>query len=87
MGCAGYESTAPVAAIMGPREQRVSLGVTITLKCVITSPYQTKPIKGVQWFKDNKLLTFQVSGAEKAVKTWTGVEILWGFFLMGYEEE
>lgn len=60
--CAGYESTAPVAAIMGPRQQTVAAGSTITLKCLINSPYQTRPIKGVQWFRDNKLLTFQVTG-------------------------
>ncbi|XP_043663816.1 zwei Ig domain protein zig-8-like isoform X2 [Vespula pensylvanica] len=54
-----YESTAPVAAIMGPREQRVPSGSTITLRCVISSPYQTRPIRGVQWLQDNKLLTFQ----------------------------
>lgn len=56
----GYESTAPVAAIMGPREQSVASGSTITLRCVILSPYQTRPIRGVQWLRDNKLLTFQV---------------------------
>lgn len=56
----GYESTAPVASIMGPREQRVPSGSTITLRCVILSPYQTRPIRGVQWLRDNKLLTFQV---------------------------
>jgi len=56
----GYESTAPVADIMGPREQRVPSGSTITLRCVILSPYQTRPIRGVQWLRDNKLLTFQV---------------------------
>ncbi|XP_076388756.1 lachesin isoform X2 [Megachile rotundata] len=54
-----YESTAPVASIMGPREQRVPSGSTITLRCVILSPYQTRPIRGVQWLRDNKLLTFQ----------------------------
>ncbi|XP_043467600.1 basement membrane-specific heparan sulfate proteoglycan core protein-like [Leptopilina heterotoma] len=52
-----FESTAPVAAIMGPREQRVPSGSTITLRCVITSPYQTRPIRAVQWLRDNKLLT------------------------------
>lgn len=57
----GYESTAPVAAIMGPREQSVASGSTITLRCVILSPYQTRPIRGVQWLRDNKLLTFQVT--------------------------
>lgn len=56
----GYESTAPVATIMGPREQRVPSGSTITLRCVITSPYQPRPIRGAQWLRDNKLLTFQV---------------------------
>ncbi|XP_043513774.1 uncharacterized protein LOC122530679 isoform X3 [Frieseomelitta varia] len=56
-----YESTAPVAAIMGPREQRVPSGSTITLRCVILSPYQTRPIRGVQWLRDNKLLTFQAN--------------------------
>ncbi|KAK0180399.1 hypothetical protein PV327_006043 [Microctonus hyperodae] len=54
-----YESTAPVATIMGPREQRVPSGSTITLRCVITSPYQPRPIRGAQWLRDNKLLTFQ----------------------------
>ncbi|EGI59975.1 hypothetical protein G5I_11762 [Acromyrmex echinatior] len=57
-----YESTAPVADIMGPREQRVPSGSTITLRCVILSPYQTRPIRGVQWLRDNKLLTFQPLG-------------------------
>lgn len=56
----GYESTAPVADIIGPQEQRVPSGSTITLRCVILSPYQTRPIRGVQWLRDNKLLTFQV---------------------------
>lgn len=56
----GYESTAPVADIMGPQEQRVPSGSTITLRCVILSPYQIRPIRGVQWLRDNKLLTFQV---------------------------
>lgn len=45
---------------MGPREQSVASGSTITLRCVILSPYQTRPIRGVQWLRDNKLLTFQV---------------------------
>lgn len=36
-------------------------GSTITLRCVILSPYQTRPIRGVQWLRDNKLLTFQVT--------------------------
>ncbi|XP_011501715.1 PREDICTED: uncharacterized protein LOC105365297 [Ceratosolen solmsi marchali] len=67
-----YESTAPVAAIMGPREQRVQTSSTITLKCVITSPYQTRPIKGVQWFRDNKLLTFQANRGGINVETVTG---------------
>ncbi|XP_067207555.1 zwei Ig domain protein zig-8-like isoform X1 [Linepithema humile] len=57
-----YESTAPVADIMGPQEQRVPSGSTITLRCVILSPYQTRPIRGVQWLRDNKLLTFQTRG-------------------------
>ncbi|XP_031785705.1 roundabout homolog 2 isoform X4 [Nasonia vitripennis] len=68
----GYESTAPVAAIMGPREQRVPAGSTISLKCVITSPYQTRPIKGVQWFRDNRLLTFQAARGGINVETVTG---------------
>ncbi|XP_020285778.1 lachesin-like isoform X2 [Pseudomyrmex gracilis] len=55
----GYESTAPVADIIGPQEQRVPSGSTITLRCVISSPYQIRPIRGVQWLRDNKLLTFQ----------------------------
>ncbi|XP_001600432.2 fibroblast growth factor receptor-like 1 isoform X3 [Nasonia vitripennis] len=67
-----YESTAPVAAIMGPREQRVPAGSTISLKCVITSPYQTRPIKGVQWFRDNRLLTFQAARGGINVETVTG---------------
>lgn len=46
---------------MGPREQSVASGSTITLRCVILSPYQTRPIRGVQWLRDNKLLTFQVT--------------------------
>lgn len=50
-----------MAAIMGPREQSVASGSTITLRCVILSPYQTRPIRGVQWLRDNKLLTFQVT--------------------------
>ncbi|OXU23989.1 hypothetical protein TSAR_016854 [Trichomalopsis sarcophagae] len=68
----GYESTAPVAAIMGPREQRVPAGSTISLKCVITSPYQTRPIKAVQWFRDNRLLTFQAARGGINVETVTG---------------
>lgn len=64
-----YESTAPVAAIMGPREQRVPSGSTITLRCVITSPYQTRPIRGVQWLRDNKLLTFQAGRGGIIIET------------------
>ncbi|XP_076240120.1 zwei Ig domain protein zig-8 isoform X2 [Calliopsis andreniformis] len=67
-----YESTAPVAAIMGPREQRVSSGSTITLRCVILSPYQTRPIRGVQWLRDNKLLTFQAARGGINVETERG---------------
>ncbi|KAJ8683608.1 hypothetical protein QAD02_019400 [Eretmocerus hayati] len=64
-----FESTAPVAAIMGPRELRLLLGSTITLKCVVTSPYQTRPIKGVHWLRDNKLLTFQAARGGINVET------------------
>ncbi|XP_066583194.1 zwei Ig domain protein zig-8-like isoform X1 [Prorops nasuta] len=67
-----YESTAPVATIMGPREQRVPSGSTITLRCVITSPYQTRPIRGVQWLRDNKLLTFQAARGGINVETEKG---------------
>ncbi|KAK9308966.1 hypothetical protein QLX08_001171 [Tetragonisca angustula] len=67
-----YESTAPVAAIMGPREQRVPSGSTITLRCVILSPYQTRPIRGVQWLRDNKLLTFQAARGGISVETERG---------------
>ncbi|XP_034178786.1 lachesin isoform X1 [Osmia lignaria lignaria] len=67
-----YESTAPVAAIMGPREQRVPSGSTITLRCVILSPYQTRPIRGVQWLRDNKLLTFQAARGGINVETERG---------------
>lgn len=67
-----YESTAPVAAIMGPREQRVPSGSTITLRCVISSPYQTRPIRGVQWLQDNKLLTFQAARGGINVETEKG---------------
>ncbi|XP_014606147.1 PREDICTED: uncharacterized protein LOC106787903 isoform X1 [Polistes canadensis] len=67
-----YESTAPVAAIMGPREQRVPSGSTITLRCVISSPYQTRPIRGVQWLRDNKLLTFQAARGGINVETEKG---------------
>ncbi|CAB0032801.1 unnamed protein product [Trichogramma brassicae] len=55
----GFESTAPVAAILGPRELRLAAGSTISFKCIVTSPYLTRPIKAVQWLKDNRLLTFQ----------------------------
>ncbi|XP_076679157.1 zwei Ig domain protein zig-8 isoform X2 [Andrena cerasifolii] len=68
----GYESTAPVATIMGPREQRVVSGSTITLRCVILSPYQTRPIRGVQWLRDNKLLTFQAARGGINVETERG---------------
>ncbi|KAL0100727.1 hypothetical protein PUN28_019244 [Cardiocondyla obscurior] len=68
----GYESTAPVADIMGPREQRVPSGSTITLRCVILSPYQTRPIRGVQWLRDNKLLTFQAARGGINVETEKG---------------
>ncbi|XP_046431344.1 uncharacterized protein LOC124185055 isoform X1 [Neodiprion fabricii] len=68
----GYESTAPLAAIMGPREQRVSSGSTITLRCVVTSPYQTRPVRGVQWLRDNKLLTFQAARGGIIVETEKG---------------
>ncbi|XP_014239151.1 uncharacterized protein LOC106660603 isoform X2 [Trichogramma pretiosum] len=54
-----FESTAPVAAILGPRELRLAAGSTISFKCIVTSPYLTRPIKAVQWLKDNRLLTFQ----------------------------
>ncbi|XP_046749461.1 uncharacterized protein LOC124413129 isoform X2 [Diprion similis] len=67
-----YESTAPLAAIMGPREQRVSSGSTITLRCVVTSPYQTRPVRGVQWLRDNKLLTFQAARGGIIVETEKG---------------
>ncbi|KAG7206661.1 hypothetical protein KM043_000337 [Ampulex compressa] len=67
-----YESTAPVAAIMGPREQRVPSGSTITLRCVVLSPYQTRPIRGVQWLRDNKLLTFQAARGGINVETERG---------------
>ncbi|KYN16458.1 hypothetical protein ALC57_11328, partial [Trachymyrmex cornetzi] len=67
-----YESTAPVADIMGPREQRVPSGSTITLRCVILSPYQTRPIRGVQWLRDNKLLTFQAARGGINVETEKG---------------
>ncbi|KZC10404.1 PREDICTED: hemicentin-1-like [Dufourea novaeangliae] len=67
-----YESTAPVAAIMGPREQKVAPGSTITLRCVILSPYQTRPIRGVQWLRDNKLLTFQAARGGINVETERG---------------
>ncbi|XP_028044794.1 zwei Ig domain protein zig-8 isoform X1 [Monomorium pharaonis] len=67
-----YESTAPVADIMGPREQRVPSGSTITLRCVILSPYQTRPIRGVQWLRDNKLLTFQAARGGICVETERG---------------
>ncbi|XP_003692645.1 uncharacterized protein LOC100867244 [Apis florea] len=67
-----YESTAPVAAIMGPREQSVPSGSTITLRCVILSPYQTRPIRGVQWLRDNKLLTFQAARGGINVETERG---------------
>ncbi|XP_017788885.1 PREDICTED: uncharacterized protein LOC108571378 [Habropoda laboriosa] len=67
-----YESTAPVAAIMGPREQRVASGSTITMRCVILSPYQTRPIRGVQWLRDNKLLTFQAARGGINVETERG---------------
>lgn len=69
---ASYESTAPVATIMGPREQRVVSGSTITLRCVILSPYQTRPIRGVQWLRDNKLLTFQAARGGINVETERG---------------
>ncbi|XP_076750384.1 zwei Ig domain protein zig-8 isoform X2 [Xylocopa sonorina] len=68
----GYESTAPVASIMGPREQKVPSGSTITLRCVILSPYQTRPIRGVQWLRDNKLLTFQAARGGINVETVRG---------------
>ncbi|KAH0949061.1 hypothetical protein HN011_004009, partial [Eciton burchellii] len=64
-----YESTAPVANITGPREQRVPSGSTIILRCVILSPYQTRPIRGVQWLRDNKLLTFQAARGGINVET------------------
>ncbi|XP_074110827.1 zwei Ig domain protein zig-8 isoform X1 [Cotesia typhae] len=64
-----YESTAPVATIMGPREQRVPLGSTITLRCIITSPYQPRPIRGAQWLRDNKLLTFQPGRGGLVIET------------------
>ncbi|XP_076643876.1 zwei Ig domain protein zig-8 isoform X2 [Halictus rubicundus] len=67
-----YESTAPVAAIMGPKEQKVVAGSTITLRCVILSPYQTRPIRGVQWLRDNKLLTFQAARGGINVETERG---------------
>lgn len=67
-----YESTAPVADIMGPQEQRVPSGSTITLRCVILSPYQTRPIRGVQWLRDNKLLTFQAARGGINVETERG---------------
>ncbi|XP_044579199.1 fibroblast growth factor receptor 3-like isoform X1 [Cotesia glomerata] len=64
-----YESTAPVATIMGPREQRVPSGSTITLRCIITSPYQPRPIRGAQWLRDNKLLTFQPGRGGLVIET------------------
>ncbi|XP_029160595.1 zwei Ig domain protein zig-8-like isoform X2 [Nylanderia fulva] len=67
-----YESTAPVANIIGPQEQRVPSGSTITLRCVILSPYQTRPIRGVQWLRDNKLLTFQAARGGISVETEKG---------------
>ncbi|XP_048515666.1 probable oxidoreductase PXDNL isoform X2 [Athalia rosae] len=67
-----YESTAPLATIMGPREQRVSSGSTITLRCVVTSPYQTRPVRGVQWLRDGKLLTFQAARGGISVETEKG---------------
>ncbi|XP_076285073.1 zwei Ig domain protein zig-8 isoform X2 [Lasioglossum baleicum] len=67
-----YESTAPVADIMGPKEQKVMAGSTITLRCVILSPYQTRPIRGVQWLRDNKLLTFQAARGGINVETERG---------------
>nr|XP_031825450.1 uncharacterized protein LOC116423883 [Nomia melanderi] len=57
---------------MGPREQRVVAGSTITLRCVILSPYQTRPIRGVQWLRDNKLLTFQAARGGINVETERG---------------
>ncbi|KAL6429753.1 hypothetical protein ACFW04_007571 [Cataglyphis niger] len=60
---------APVADIIGPQEQRVPSGSTITLRCVILSPYQTRPIRGVQWLRDNKLLTFQAARGGINVET------------------
>ncbi|XP_023244889.1 uncharacterized protein LOC111642770 [Copidosoma floridanum] len=58
---------------MGPREQTVAPGSTITLRCVINSPYQTRPIRGVQWLRDNKLLTFQAARGGINVETVTGM--------------
>lgn len=66
-----------MAAIMGPREQSVASGSTITLRCVILSPYQTRPIRGVQWLRDNKLLTFQVTHSSTSSRETDSNEIFY----------
>lgn len=52
-------------------------GSTITLRCVILSPYQTRPIRGVQWLRDNKLLTFQVTHSSTSSRETDSNEIFY----------
>jgi hypothetical protein len=52
----------PSASIMGPPEQYVNQGSTVTLTCVVPAPYShgTRPPRVVDWFHSDRLVTIQV---------------------------
>jgi nitroimidazol reductase NimA-like FMN-containing flavoprotein (pyridoxamine 5'-phosphate oxidase superfamily) len=47
---------------MGPREQYVHQGSTVTLTCIVPAPYShgTRPPRVVDWFRSDRPVTIQV---------------------------
>ena len=50
------------ASIMGPPEQYVHQGSTVTLTCIVPAPYThgTRPPRVVDWFHSDRLVSIQV---------------------------
>lgn len=63
--------TAATASIMGPREQYVHQGSTVTLTCVVQAPYShgTRPPRFVDWFHSDRLVSIQADRGGISIDT------------------
>ncbi|XP_021936646.1 uncharacterized protein LOC110838093 isoform X2 [Zootermopsis nevadensis] len=67
----GSEHVTAAASIMGPREQYVHQGSTVTFTCVVSAPYSlgTRPPRVVDWFHSGRLVSIQADRGGISIDT------------------